>query len=85
MAADECGQSFGASSLHRFIADVKGDDRFVALMRGARALDNGEAAGEGEVGLGGFEWVDFYGSFVEPAMSAFGFLFVDKKGEPSAF
>jgi len=85
MSADELGELFGASPLNGAIADVEGGDRFAALIGGAFALDDREAAGKSQIRFGRFEGVDLYGAFVESAMPAFGLFGVDKKGGVSAF
>ena len=85
MPADELGELLGASSLNGAITDVEGGGGFAALMGGAFALDDREAAGKSQVGFGRFEGVNLYGAFVESAMSALGLFGVGKKGVMSVF
>ena len=85
MPTDKLGESLVASPLNGAIADVEGGGGFAVLIGGAFALDDREAAGESQPGLGRFEGVNFYGAFVESAMPAFGLFGVGKKGVVSAF
>lgn len=85
MAADKFRQCLGAAGAKGDVADVKSLDGLAVFVGGAFAFDDSQGAGAGKVGLGRFEGVDFYGSFVEASVAAIGFLGVDKKGVVSAF